>query len=293
MADRCVPSKATTWSSTPCTKEAFLQRALAAQAAYLPEIRAEIGPESAEWISAQTFFSDQTAIEEFILFEQSRYSGVDLKTAGALLMNDYSYILAAATVPLFTGFGLIPGLAPASVGLRFYTTEKLHEGKIYRARRAHVQFVESLFWYGQLDNDIDGERFRNELEKHFRPVVEQIHTKTGLSRAALWRLAGDAIAYLFLDTGRRFDTVETAKVAAMRILKVPGSPMANRELHYFELAEFDQHQLEVRETFLQRGGCCRFYQVEGGAYCSTCVLKTPADRDDELRRALRDQLGIS
>ncbi len=84
------------------TKEAFLQRALAAQAAYLPEIRAEIGPESAEWISAQTFFSDQTAIEEFILFEQSRYAGVDLKTAGALLMNDYSYILAAATVPLFT-----------------------------------------------------------------------------------------------------------------------------------------------------------------------------------------------
>ncbi|WP_313056611.1 (2Fe-2S)-binding protein [Agrobacterium cavarae] len=209
------------------------------------------------------------------------------------MMNDYSYILAAATVPLFTGFGLISGLEPASVGLRFYTTERLHEGKIYRARRAHVQFVESLFWYGQLDNDIDGERFRTELEKHFRPVVEQIHTKTGLSRAALWRLAGDAIAYLFLDTGRRFDTVKTAKAAAMRILKVPGSPLANRELQYFELAEFDRHQQEVRETFLQRGGCCRFYQVEGGAYCSTCVLKTPADRDDELRRALRDQLGVS
>ncbi|KRA05239.1 hypothetical protein ASD74_01680 [Rhizobium sp. Root564] len=117
--------------------------------------------------SAPTFFSDQTAIEEFILFEQSRYAGVDLKTAGALMMNDYSYILAAATVPLFTGFGLIPGLSPASVGLRFYTTEKLHEGKIYRARRAHVQFVESLFWYGQLDKDIDGERLRTELEKHF------------------------------------------------------------------------------------------------------------------------------
>ena len=293
MADRGSPSNATARASTSETKEALLRRALDAQAAYFPEVRAEIGPESTEWITAQTFFSDVNAIREFILFEQSRYSGVDLKTAGALMMNDYSYILATATVPLFTGFGLIPNLSPPSVGFRFYTTEKLHEGKTYRARRANVKFGESLFCYGQLDDDTDGERFRDQLEKHFRPVVEQIHALTSLSRAALWRLAGDAIAYLFLEAGRRFDAAEAAKTAAMRILIIPGSPFANRELYYFDLAISDPKQQKVCETFLQRGGCCRFYKVEGGAYCSTCVLKTPADRDDDLRQALRGRISLA
>lgn len=290
MVDRCGPSKKITQASTNDTREALLRRALDAQAAYLPEVRADIGSQSAEWISAQTFFSDQIAIDEFILFEQSRYDGVDLKTAGALMMNDYSYIIAAATVPLFTGFGLIADLSLASVGLRFYTTKKLVDGKIYRARRAHVHFAENLFGYGQLDNPSDGEWLRSQLEKHFSPVVEQIHARTSLSRAALWRLAGDAIAYLFLDSGRRFDTAETAKAAAMRILKVHGSPFANRELRYFDLAVADRHHHEKCETFVQRGGCCRFYHVDGGAYCSTCVLKAPADRDDELRQAIRNRL---
>lgn len=293
MRDHSVMSKTMTRQFTPSERAAFLRHALDAQAAYLPEVRAEICVEGAEWTDAQTFFSDQSAIEEFILFEQSRYDGVDLKTAGALMMNDYSYILAASTIPLFTGFGLIPDLSPALVGVRFYTTEKRHEGKLYRARRAHLQFVEPLFCYGELDNPADGERFRIQLENHFRPVVEAIHASTGLSRAALWRLSGDAIAYLFLEAGRRFDAAEAAKSAAMRILKVPGSPLANRELHYFDLAISKRTHDEVCETFVQRGGCCRFYQVEGGTYCTTCVLKASADRDDELRQAIRARADVA
>ncbi len=287
------PSRASATAAGSDPKRALLMQALEAQSAYVPEMRAEIGPASADWTSSKTFWASDAALDDFIAFEQSRYEGVDAKTAGAFIMNDYGYILSATTVPLFVGFGLIPDLSLSSVALKFYTTERRHEGKVYRARRANVRFVERGFQYGHLSDPEDGERFRSEIETHLRPVVDRIHATTRLSRAALWRLAGDAIADRFLDAGRQFGIVETAKAAAMRILKVPGSPLTNRELQYFDVTIFDRHQKEFSTTFQQRGGCCRFYCVEGGAYCTTCVLKAPADRDEELRQAVRDRLGIA
>ncbi|WP_280956451.1 hypothetical protein [Agrobacterium cavarae] len=43
-------------------------------------------------------------------------------------MNDYAYIFAATTVPLFFGFGLVPELAPASVALSFDSKKQVHDG---------------------------------------------------------------------------------------------------------------------------------------------------------------------
>ncbi len=278
---------------TPRAVEAMVRRALEAQRAYMPDVLADTGPAGEGWTTADAFLCDEIAIGEFLAFEQSLNEGTDLKTAAALLITDYGYILSAAAVPLFTGFGLVPCLSPESVALSFYTTQEEHDGKIHRTRRAHVRFLEEGFWQVQLDNPTDGERFRVEIERHFRPAIDAIHSRTRLSRAALWRLAADAIAGRFLEAGRHFGTAEAAKAAAMRILKVPVSPLANRQLHYFDLTVFDRHQQEFSYTFRQRGGCCRFYQVEGGKYCPTCVLKDPAERDEELRLVMRQHLGLA
>ena len=83
-----------------------------------------------------------------------------------------------------------------------------------------------------------------------------------LSRAALWRLVGDAIAQRFLDAGLRFDAIEAVNASAIRILKTPASPLSDRKLHYFNLKQYDRHGEAVRETFRQRGGCYRFYLVK-------------------------------
>ncbi len=280
-------------AATDTAKEALIRSALEAQAAYMPDVRADIGPIDDGWVTAETFFSDAAAIDEFVSFEQSLNEGTDARTAGALLMTDYGYILAAAAVPLFAGFGLVADLSPARLGLRFYTTTEEHDGKTHRVRRAHVRFADDAFRQGQLHDEADGERFRAYFEAHFAPAVEAIHGRTGLSRAALWRLAADAIAGRFLDAGRRFSTVDAAKTVAMRILKVPGSPLANRQLHYFDLTVLDNQQRDFSYTFRQRGGCCRFYLVKGGEYCPTCVLKAPAERDEELSMEMRRHLGVA
>lgn len=272
--------------------EATVRRALEAQAAYMPDVRADAGPASEDWITAEAFFSSDLALGEFLAFEQSLHRDMDLKTAAALMMTDYGYILAAACVPLFVGFGLLPNLAPARVALSFYTTEDANE-VTHRARRAHVRFIEESFYPGKLGDTEDAERFRFEIESHFQPIIEAIHRRTQLAKAALWRLVADAIAGRFLDSGRRFGNVETAKAAAMTILKVPGSPLANRQLCYFDLTVLNKNQQEFSYTFRQRGGCCRYYQIEPGHVCPTCVLKTPEERDEELRLAMRQHLGVA
>lgn len=272
----------------------MIQRALLVLAEHVPDVPVSTGIGSAGegWATVEAFHSDPVAIEDAITFYRSLHEGSDVRTAGALMMADYGYILAAASVPLFVGFGLVPDLCPSSVALSYYTTEEPHEGTMQSARRAHVRFINAAFWQCNLEDIADGERLRAEIERCFQPVVEAIHARTGLSRAALWRLAADAVAGRFLDAGRRFGKVEPAKASAMRILKAPGSPLANRQLHYFDLTVLDRHQQDFSYTFRQRGGCCRFYLVEGGELCSTCVLKAPAERDEELRLAMRRHLGV-
>lgn len=272
--------------------EATVRRALEAQAAYMPDVRADTGPASEGWITAEGFVSDDLAFGAFLAFEQSLHEGMDLRTAAALMMTDYGYIIAGACVPLFVGFGLVPNLAPARVALSFYTTEGATE-VTHRARRAHVRFIEESFYPGRLDDALDGERFRLEIESHFQPVIEAIQRRAQLSKAALWRLVADAIAGRFLDAGRRFGNVEAAKAAAMTILKVPGSPLANRQLCYFDLTVLNKDQQEFSYTFRQRGGCCRYYHIEPGHLCPTCVLKKAEERDEELRLAMRQHLGVA
>lgn len=279
-------------TDTPETEAALVRGALDVQAAYVPDVRVDVGPAGEGWATTEAFFLDDSALGEFLAFEQSLNGGTDLRTAGALLITDYGYILAAAAVPLFTGFGLVPDLSPASVALSFYTTEGLHDGKTHRVRRAHVRLLEERLWRGRMEDDAAGERFRAELERHFLPVIDAVHARTRLSKAALWRLVADAIAGHFLEFGRRFGDVVAARTAAMRILKMPGSPLDNPQLHYFDLTVLDRNEQAFSYTFRQRGGCCRFYLVDGGELCPTCVLKAPAERDEELRLAMRRHLGV-
>lgn len=274
-------------------EDALVRTALEAQAAFMPDVRADTGPAGKGWMTAEDFFANDLTLGEFLAFEQSLHEGTDLRTAAALLMTDYSYIFAGACIPLFAGFGLVPRLAAESIALSFYTTEDTHEGVVHRVRRAHVRFLEDAFYPGNLDDAADGERLRLEIENHFHPVIEAIHGRTHLSKAALWRLVADAIAGRFLESGRRFGNVEAAKAAAMRIVKVPGSPLFNRQLHYFDLTVLDKNQQDFSYTFRQRGGCCRYYLIEPGHYCPTCVLKKPDERDAELRLAMRQHLGVA
>ncbi|WP_075637026.1 (2Fe-2S)-binding protein [Rhizobium rhizosphaerae] len=279
--------------ATASEGEARLRQALEAQAAYMPDVTAAVAPLEEGWRTARAFFADGEAIEQFLAFERALNKGTDLKSAGAFLMSDYGYILAGAVVPLLVGFGLLPDLAPGKIALSFYTAQDEHEGTLHAVRRAHVRYLTADFVEGGLEDADHLERFRRQAEAHFAPVVEAVFAQTGLSRAALWRLAADALAGRFLDAGRHFGCADAAMAAAMRILKQPRSPFNNRQLHYFELTVLDADRKPFSHVFRARGGCCRYYRVEEGSLCPTCVLKPAEARDEDLRQKMRAHLGLS
>jgi len=277
--------------------------ALATQSEMWPEVRTELGELQPRWITAEALFANAAAIDEYLDYEGSFRTGTDRKTCAAAMMVDYCYIFSIATVPLFVGFGMVPDLSPSLFALQFYTGSMKHDGQTFEVRRAHVRYLPAAFSFGRegyvhgLGADMlpDGglcDLYRRAVEMHFEPLVKQLRAATGLSRNALWRLVADGIAGCFLDAGTRFDRLAQAKVSAMTVLKQPGSPLNNRQLHYFDLTIADDGQNKISHTFRSRGGCCRYYTVEDGELCSTCVLKPPTARDEELRAAMRRHFGL-
>ena len=182
----------------------------------------------------------------------------------------------------------------------------MHDGRTVEGRTARVRFLSAAFHTEHeshagfadakavLDRTGLRARFRLGVD-HFRPLIDRLHGKSGLSRNALWRLTGNSVAALFLDAGQRFERELEARADAMAILKQPGSPLTNRQMHYFDLAVHDDEHPErvlLARSFRARGGCCRFYLAEGGMLCSTCVLLDPAERDRALVDAMRRHLGL-
>lgn len=276
-----------------------LGRALVAQSELYPDARTAMGPVETGWITADALFHDVAAIEEYLQYEGSFNEGVDDKTRAAFLINDYCVVYTAATVPLVLST-LVPDLAPARFALHFHMTPLSHDGEVHEVRRAHVRFLSPRF---ETSDPVHGShadagviltreelhaRYRRASEDHFRPLIEVLHRRTGLARSALWRLVADALAGRFLDAGRRLGLEQQAIASATLVLKAPGSPLNNRQLHFFQLSVDGGAGCEAAcRTFRARGGCCRYYLVEGGSLCSTCVLRSPQERKDVLHAALR------
>lgn len=275
-----------------------LAGALTVHSRLMPELSVEVGELQPGWITAEALFGDDAAIDEYLDYEGSFQRGADRKTCAAAMMVDYCYIFAFATVPLFAGFGMVPDLSTQSYAMQFHSARLEHDDRILEVRRAHIRFLSPAFWTDRNDSvaslgqllDHSGlcDLYRRSTEDHMRPLVEKLYSKTGLARNALWRLVGDAIAARFLDAGRLFGCLDEAKTSAMAILKHPQSPLFNRQLHFFELTLRDEEQRNLLSwTFRGRGGCCRYYTVDGGELCETCVLKRPEQRNAELLLAMQ------
>ena len=273
-----------------------LTEATVLQQSMWPEVPCSAGPMLAGWTTSAALFSSPSALEEFLDYEGSFDPGVDLKSRAAFLMSDYCYIFFMATVPLLVGRGVVPDMSPDAVSLQFYTHHGEHDGEPMTVRRAHVRLLSPQIFTdrdaGPFSTVTDHaglcERFRIGVEQHFHPLVEALAKRTGFSKNAQWRLVGDAIAGRFLDVGRRFGCLTEAMASAMAIVKVQGSPLNNRQLGYFDLTLHDSALKEpFTYTFRARGGCCRYYTVEGAEKCPTCVLKSHEERDDILLQEMR------
>ncbi len=282
-----------------------LKEALDVQSAFCAEFRVEYGVIEAGWTTARAFFDDAAAIDAFLEFERSHHRHMDDKTCAALMIIDYCYVLMFATIPLVAGSGIVPNLAPEQVALRMFTDCHEHDGEVYEVRRADIRYLSSRF---STDRPASGrhpdatlipsrrelcDEYRVAIEMHFSPLIEVLLKRTGLAHPALWRLVADAVAGRWLEVGRQLGCLDQAREDAMRVVKHIGSPLYNKQLHFFDLTLHDDNRKPIGSwTFRARGGCCRFYTVVEGALCSTCVLKKPEARNADLLDSMRRHVAV-
>ncbi|QDG94498.1 hypothetical protein NIBR502774_18330 (plasmid) [Rhizobium sp. NIBRBAC000502774] len=199
----------------------------------------------------------------------------------------------------------MPDLLPEHIALRIFHEQHKHDGEVYNVRRADIRYLSSQF---STDRPASGrhadatllsgrgelcDAFRMAVEMHLSPLIEVLFHKTRLARPALWRLVADAVAGRWLEVGRLLGCLDQARGEAMRVVKHVGSPLYNKQLHFFDLTLHDEKRNPIGSwTFRARGGCCRFYTVVAGALCSTCVLKRPETRDAELLETMRKHVSL-
>ena len=284
-----------------------LPAALAAQLKLWPEPRTDVGALEPGWMTAAALVEDDAALDDHLEYQGSFDEGVDQKSRAAFLLSDYCAMFSVTAVPLLVGAGLVPDFSASNYALRFYMRSLEHDGHSAEVRRAHVRFLSFAFSTDKASEAAHPDAigifdrtglfacFRRGVEDHFSPLVEALNRKTALPRSAMWRLIGDALAVAFLDAGRHYDCLEEAKAISSAVLKQPGSPLKNRQMHYFDITIRDEacpDRILASHTFRARGGCCRYYLIEGKTLCSTCVLQDPAARDQLLQNALRRRLGL-
>ena len=272
-----------------------LRQALASIGSKWPRPVMDRGDLVEGYLSAEALFDDGALIGR-LLEEQRRVTSAYLTIA-------YGNLVAIPAVGLLIGFGMVPDLAPERIGLKLLPPTRENAEKNVALRFLSAEFTtDRAELAGHPDANMVAspgemhEAFRHQVEAHFRPLVTVLSRRSGLAASALWRLVTDSLAGVFLEAGRRFGCEEQSRAIAMTVLKQPGSPLKNREMHSFDISICDSHDEErilVTRAYRARGGCCRYYTSKEGHLCTTCVLHSDGERRRLLEASLRSKLGLA
>ncbi|TCK29220.1 ferric iron reductase FhuF-like transporter [Ancylobacter aquaticus] len=277
-----------------------LRAAFGVMAQHWPLPQVEIGPMAPGFMPVPALFADDRFLAKMLARQQAGTPGLDAKGAAAYFISEYAGVLGIAAASPYLSHGLVPAFVPENCALAF---ELPAEGRPrVRLRLLDPRCVTGRpgqSRHGASCRPVDREGLRSELreglEAHMEPLIHRLRGRTGLPWQAMWRLVSDSVAARFLEAGRQFGCEEEAQAEALAILKAPGSPLANRQLHFFEIVIRDEAspgRIVARRSFRARGGCCRFYTAPGGSYCSSCVLVTPHERRRRIEAQMRHRLGL-
>lgn len=230
-------------------------------------------------------------LDEWLADQQGLYPGTPPDTAAAFLFGTLAWALCEAIARRWLEDGLAPALSPAPLRVAMIRERWQEDGE----QGEHVVCHLDGSWIASGRHDPDAVA---ELAKALRvglgPLVTLLTQRAGLPSNALWRLLGDAIGGSFLEAGRSRDA-SVALAAATALLAASDAPVRNTQMRFEEviLPPSRHPRGEVmRRWFRKRGGCCRYYKVEGGQYCTTCVLRDDASRTERLLDYMERQSRI-
>ncbi|WP_099866410.1 ferric iron reductase [Pararhizobium haloflavum] len=266
------------------------------QAAHWPRPLVTLGALEDGWQTVDALTREEPALDRLLVAQAMGRSGIDRRTLAAYLIARHSYCVAFAFGPAYLHGGILADVSDRSMAIRLTPDSFEADGRRIEYTAVSLRFLksgvlsddpvlESRDGVMQVDDRAALRRMAcQRLEAHFSPLIDAIGEMTGLPAAAQWRLVSDSVAAVFLDIGQRADAVDAACTEATAILKQPGSPLANPQMHFFDLdVPGSPGNASVKRRYRSRGGCCRYYKTDGGSLCATCVLQKPEARDELLR----------
>ena len=281
----------------PLTDAIHLQNTLFAQPT------TSVGPRADGWfLLADVADSGSPLLERMLAYQRSFTPELDDKACGAYFIGQYSHVLSIALAVPFLRKSILPEFGRDELLGLLEPYAHTHEGEVVTGLRPHLRFASAIFHTCNPEHTLHPDArivanrallrtmLRQRLETHYAPLIAAVFAYTRLPRAAQWRLVGDSLSAVFLSCGQKLGCIDLAKEDALATLKAKGSPFRNKELHYFDLTVGDPENPQVAsmtQTFRARGGCCRYYTVPGGRFCTTCVLEDPQERDRRLAERMR------
>lgn len=262
----------------------------AAAAAQLPRLRdafsarLHAGPAPEEVLRLDTPGAE--LLEAWLGAEAQAQPGADDKLAAAYLLGRTAFAVSEVLAALALK-GLRPArLAPNTVALTARRALWHLDGQSGEGRAYDVVLSETDL----LPCSAPAPMLGAALPELFAPLVRSLVDRSGLSKGALWRLVGDALSGALLMQGKHAGREEEAMEMAYAALRDRQNPLHSRQTGFVRIDLPERP--DIGEWFRARGGCCRYYTTEGGAYCSTCVLRDPKSRKALLRAHLRRKHGL-
>ena len=258
--------------------------------AQLDDIALDFGGSVDGWTDIASLLDPADAtVTGWLQEEAEQADTTDIKTQAALLLGRFTSHVAKPLAALYLMQGIVPDLDAATLSIRVQHCPLPSSGQAKNAAQFVLRLPAGAGLEGDPsaggDADAQRDRLRRLLTDILGRMVERLRHESGLSRGALWRVAGDSLAYLFLNLGRRIGAERRAMDEAMLLLKAQECPMNNRKLGYVLITPPDG-VAGPAQWFITRGGCCRYYECVGGEVCIVCVLRPPAERDAMLRDIL-------
>jgi hypothetical protein len=214
-----------------------------------------------------------SALDAWLGHTAALLRGADSKTAAAYLVSIFTFRLGQAVGAMYLSGVSLPELTAADVSLR---VELVGAGD--PASLDHHLRISSE----PLGRPFDRDAMRRSLVALHTPLAEALAVRASLARRASWRLVADGISAGFLAFGKQVGAVELAVTEAEAILHAPETPLHNPDWQFVSI-----EGAGLAETFRLRGGCCRRYRSSDHEFCTTCVLRTPADQVARLQAFLR------
>ncbi|MFC3852261.1 (2Fe-2S)-binding protein [Salinispirillum marinum] len=249
------------------------------------QLKIQIGDRPAAFSTDLLLQRTTGVLKAALSLHQQAEPKLDDKAAGAYLVNRLAWDLSAVLAWLDLNHYDLSVLTPEALGVHAVIEREWHKGEWHR----YVVYQFSLTDLKPTGESLPPDVVADYAYRLFEQLIPALAREVRLSANALWRLVTDGLtaAYLYVSKEQQQPGRAMARVRA--VVEAAGKPLANKQwqFNYYSVAAEDSPtQQPLGNWFRARGGCCRYYTLEGKDYCTSCVHVSEDERRERLTRYL-------